>query len=155
MAFLGDFVCTMDDKGRIKMPAALRKQFDAGDGNKFMIAKDLTDNLVIYPMKTWEKQAAKLQKLDDYDPDHQKFIDVMTAGLAEVEMDSADRFLVSKSLTRYLGAGKEILMKGKFDRIQVWDAAKHDQQLQGSIANMPELARKAAAHIALNEEKGK
>jgi MraZ protein len=154
MAFRGQYDCTMDDKGRIKMPSALRKQFAAEDGSKFMIARDLVDCLVIYPMKTWDKQEARLQKLNDFNPDHQKFIDAVTAGLTEVEMDSADRFLVGKSLSKYLGATKDIIMKGKVDRIQVWDAAKYEQYTQGNISNIQELAGKAAAYLdTLNEEK--
>jgi MraZ protein len=156
MVFRGQYDCKMDDKGRIKMPAALRNQFSAEDGNKFMIARDLVDCLVIYPMKTWDKQEANLQKLNAFNPDHQKFIDAVTAGLTEVEMDSADRFLVGKSLSKYLGTGKDIVMKGKVDRIQVWDAAKYEQYSQGNISNIQELAGKAAAYLdTLNEEKGK
>ena len=46
MAFRGQYDCTMDDKGRIKMPSALRKQFAAEDGSKFMIARDRHDLVV-------------------------------------------------------------------------------------------------------------
>jgi len=156
MNFLGQFDCTMDDKGRVKMPSTLRKQFSAEDGSKFMIAKDIEDCLVIYPMKTWEKQGALLQKLNPFNPKHQQFINALTVGLNEVEMDSADRFLVSKSLTKYLGSGKDIVMKGKFDRIQVWEANKYEQYTQGNISNIQSLADEAASYLdSLNEEKGK
>jgi len=156
MAFRGQYDCTMDDKGRIKMPSALRKQFAAEDGSKFMIAKDIEDCLVVYPMKTWEKQEATLQKLNPFNTSHQKFINAITVGLTEVEMDSADRFLVSTSLKKYLGAGKDIVMKGKFDRIQVWEANKYEQYTQGNISNIQGLADEAAAYLdTLNEEKGK
>ena len=95
-----------------------------------------------------------MQKLNAFNPNHQKFIDAITVGLTEVEMDSADRFLVSKSLTKYLGNGKDIVMKGKFDRIQVWDSAKYEQYSQGNISNIQELAGEAAAYLdTLNEEK--
>ena len=158
MAFRGDYDCTMDDKGRVKMPSALRKQFAAEDGNKFMIARDITDNLVIYPMKTWEALEATFQKLNPFNTNHQKFINAMTAGLTEVEMDSADRFLISKNLVKYLSTDKEkdIVMKGKFDRIQIWDAKKYEQYTQGNISNIQGLADEAAAYLdTLNEEKGK
>jgi MraZ protein len=145
----------MDDKGRIKMPGVLRKQFGAAEGNKFMIARDIEDCLVIYPMQTWEKQEALLRKLNPFNTSHQKFINAVTVGLSEVEMDSADRFLVSKSLIKYLGTGKDIVMKGKFDRIQVWDAGKYEQYTQGNISNIQGLADEAAKYLdELNNEKG-
>jgi MraZ protein len=105
-------------------------------------------------MKTWEKQEATLQKLNPFNTSHQKFINAITVGLTEVEMDSADRFLVSTSLKKYLGAGKDIVMKGKFDRIQVWEANKYEQYTQGNISNIQGLADEAAAYLdTLNEEK--
>ena len=147
MNFLGQFNCTMDDKGRIKMPSALRKQFPAEEGSKFMIAKDIEDCLVIYPLKTWEKQEELLRKLNPFNTNHQRFLNAVTVGLGEVEMDSADRFLVSKSLTRYLGNGKDIVMKGKFDRVQVWESGKYEQYTQGNISNIHELSDEVAAYL--------
>ncbi|HWB63766.1 MAG TPA: division/cell wall cluster transcriptional repressor MraZ [Chitinophagales bacterium] len=154
MVFRGQYDCTMDDKGRIKMPAALRKQFPAEDGARFMIAKDIEDCLVIYPMKTWEKQEALLAKLNPFNLKHQQFINAITVGLTEMEMDNADRFLVAKSLVKYLGGNKEVILKGKNDRVQVWDANKYEQYTQGNIANIQALADEAAAHLdSLNEDK--
>ncbi|MBL0310812.1 MAG: division/cell wall cluster transcriptional repressor MraZ [Bacteroidetes bacterium] len=147
MNFLGQFDCTMDDKGRIKMPASLRKQFADNDKGKFMIAKDLEDCLVIYTVKAWEQQAARLQKLNPFNLKHQQFISAVTVGLTEVEMDGADRFLVSKSLIKYLGNGKNIVMKGKFDRIQVWDADKFEQYTQGNIANVQSLSDEVSGYL--------
>jgi MraZ protein len=154
MNFLGQFDCTMDDKGRVKMPSAMRKQFNDKDGGKFMIAKDIEDCLVIYPMATWEKQEALLQKLNPFNPRHQQFVNAITVGMTEVEMDGSDRFLVSKSLVKYLGSGKDIVLKGKFDRIQVWDANKYEQYTQGNISNIQGLADDAAKYLD-ELEKGK
>lgn len=153
MTFRGQYDCSMDDKGRVKMPASLRKQFPVEDGNRFMIAKDMEDCLVIYPMKTWEKTEQMLSGLNPFNMKHQQFLNAVTVGLTEIEMDSADRFLVSKSLMKYLGNTKDIILKGKFDRIQVWDAAKYEQYTQGNIANIQSLADEAAAHIDAENEK--
>ena len=158
MAFRGDYDCTMDDKGRVKMPSSLRKQFAAEEGNKFMIARGILDCLVIYPMKTWEGMEATFQKLNPFNTNHQKFISAMTAGLTEVEMDSADRFLISKNLVKFLGSEKErnIVLKGAQDRIQIWEAKKYEQFTQGNISNVQGLADEAASYLdTLNEEKGK
>lgn len=156
MNFLGQYECTMDDKGRVKMPAALRKQFGDGAKGKFMLAKDIEDCLVIYPLETWSRQEALLRKLNPFNTNHQKFINSVTTGLTEVEFDSADRFLISTTLKKYLGNSRDIVLKGKFDRIQVWDAQKYEQYTQGNLSNIQSLADEAAAYIdGLNEEKNK
>ena len=156
MAFRGQYDCTMDDKGRIKMPAALRKQFPAEEKGAFMIAKDIEDCLVIYPMKEWEAEEARLMKLNPYDPKLRQFASAMMIGLTEVQMDVADRFLIQKSLVKHLGGGKDVVLRGMFNRIQIWDAAKLDQYNSSSMSNIKELAQEAAAHwdkLESNEKK--
>ena len=147
MNFIGQFDCTMDDKGRVKMPTVLRKQFSTGEGSKLMLAKDIEDCLVIYPITAWQKQEELLRNLNPFNTNHQKFINSVTTGLTEIEIDSADRFLISTTLKKYLGSSKGIVLKGKFDRIQVWDAAKYEQYTQGNIANIQSLADEAADYL--------
>lgn len=147
MNFLGQFECTMDDKGRVKMPSSLRKQFAESKENKFMLAKDIEDCLVIYPMAAWAKQEELLRKLNPFNTNHQRFVNSITTGLTEVEFDSADRFLISTTLKKYLGNSRDIVLKGKFDRIQVWDANKYEQYTHGNISNIETLADEAAAYL--------
>ncbi len=147
MNFLGQFECKMDDKGRVKLPAVLRKQFPEGDGSRFMLAKDIEDCLVIYPAKTWAKTEATLQKLNPFNSNHQKFVNAVTTGLTEVDIDSADRFLISTALKKYLGTSKDIVLKGKFDRIQVWDANKYEAYTTGNVANIQQLADEVANYL--------
>lgn len=140
MRFLGEIQCSVDDKGRVKMPASLKKQFPASDAGRFMIAKDLEDCLVIYPLATWEQQEKTLSKLNDFKPSHRAFKSAITIGLTEMEMDNADRFLISKHLMKYIGNAKDVILKGQFNKIQIWEVSKYEQYTQGSIANMPAIA---------------
>ncbi len=147
MTFRGQYDCTMDEKGRIKMPVALRKQFPVDESGTFIIAKDIEDCLVIYPMKEWEAEESRLMKLNDYDPELRQFAATMMMGLTEVQFDNADRFLISKKLMKYLGNSREVVLFGRFNKIQIWDAAKLEQYSSGSNANIKDLAAKAAAYL--------
>ena len=153
MRFLGEINCAVDDKGRIKMPASLAKQFPAEDHNRFMIAKDLEDCLVIYPLKTWEQQEQRLAKLNDFNPQHRAFKNVITVGLTEMELDNAGRFLISKSLMKYVGNAKEVILKGQFDRIQIWEVSKYEQHIQGHIGNIQSLAEDVSKYLDSVSEK--
>lgn len=154
MAFRGQYDCTMDDKGRIKMPSALHKQFSAEDGNRFMIARDIEECLVIYPMETWKQEEAKLKKLNLNNTDHRRYMNAITAGLTEVELDSADRFLVSKTLMKFLGNAKEIVMLGMLDRIQVWDEKKFTPYNQENVANIGQLSNIIGAYLEEKDKNG-
>ena len=74
-------------------------------------------------------------------------MNAITVGLTEVEMDNADRFLISKQLMKYIGNAKDVILKGQFDRIQVWDATKYDQYIQGSLSNMQQLAAEVSQYL--------
>ena len=144
MNFRGEFPCTMDDKGRIKMPSSLRKLFPAEDKGAFMIAKDIEECLVIYPMKAWEEKEASLRALNQSDPDLRQFVRASMIGLTEAQFDNADRFLVNKGLAKHLGNSKDVVLLGVFDQIQIWDAARLEQYQNASIGNIKGLAAKAA-----------
>lgn len=146
MAFRGQYECTMDEKGRIKMPTALRKQFPAEEGASFIITKDIEDCLVIYPMKEWEAEEQRLMELEQDDPELRDFITAKITALTEVQFDGADRFVIGKRLAKMLGNNKDVALVGWFNRIQLWDAAKLEQHQTNSQARIKELAAKAAAY---------
>jgi MraZ protein len=147
MRFLGEINCSVDDKGRVKMPVSFSRQFPETDKSRFMIAKDLEDCLVIYTLEGWKAQEEKLKQLNTFNPKHRAFINAITVGLTEVEMDNADRFLISKQLMKYIGNAKDVILKGQFDRIQIWDAQKYEQYIQGSLANMQDLAADVSEYL--------
>ena len=153
MDFRGEYECTMDEKGRIKIPASLRKQFASAKESKFVLVKDLEDCLVIYTTKSWNELEARLRKLNPFNLDHQRFINLVTTGWTEVEIDGADRFLISTSLKKYLGSGKDIMLKGKFDKIQIWDSNKYRETSQVNNANAEYLANKVANYFDELEKK--
>jgi MraZ protein len=129
------------------MPVSFSRQFPEPDKGRFMIAKDLDDCLVIYTLESWKAQEEKLKQLSQFNPVHRAFISAITVGLTEVEMDNADRFLISKQLMKYIGSAKDVILKGQFDRIQVWDSSKYEQYIQGSLANMQHLAADVSQYL--------
>jgi len=147
MRLLGEINCNVDDKGRVKMPVLFTKQFDPADNGRLMIARDIEDCLVIYTLAGWQKQEERLLQLDPYDLEHRQFATSLMAGLSEIELDSADRFLISKQLMRHLGNAKEVVLKGLFDKIQIWDVQKYEQYIANGQANMSNLAAKANQHL--------
>jgi DNA-binding transcriptional regulator/RsmH inhibitor MraZ len=48
---------------------------------------------------------------------------------------------------KYIGNAKDVVLKGQFDRIQVWDATKYDQYIQGSLSNMQHLAAEVSQYL--------
>jgi MraZ protein len=104
-------------------------------------------------MQTWEKQEQTLRKLNDFNPSHRAFKNAITVGLTEMELDNADRFLISKSLIKYVSNAKEVILKGQFDRIQIWEAGKYEQYIQGNLSNINALADNVSSYLDSLEKK--
>lgn len=155
MTFLGEFTCTVDDKGRVRMPATLKSKFPAADEGKFMMVKGLDDCLVIYPLAVWQQEEAKLRKLNRMNPDHRAFINAFTIGVSEMQLDGNDRLQISKQLMRYLGNAKEVIVKGELDQIQIWEVSKYEQFTAGNSSNMHEVSERVAKYLDDLEAKGK
>ena len=57
--FMGEYQHTIDDKGRLIMPAKFRE----GLGENFVVTKGLDNCLFVYPMNEWKVLEEKLRSL--------------------------------------------------------------------------------------------
>lgn len=153
ITFRGEFNCSVDDKGRIKLPVSLKAQFPKEDDGKFMLKKGLDECLEIYPLATWLKEEDRLRKLDKYNPVHRAFHNGFTIGLIEIGLDGSDRFLIPKNLMKYISNSREVILKGELDCIQIWDVNRYEQFTNGNLGNMHNLSIEVSKY--LNEQEAK
>lgn len=67
--FLGTYDATIDDKGRIRLPAKFRALL----GESFIIAQGAENCLSVYPAETWEKVTGQVAGLDSLDLEVMEF----------------------------------------------------------------------------------
>lgn len=151
--FRGQFNCTIDDKGRIKMPVSFKTQFPAEDKGCFILKKGLDDCLEIYPLATWEQEEEKLRKLDRYNPVQRAFYSTYTIGISDMALDSADRFLIPKSLMGYINNTREVILKGELDCIQIWEANRFNEFVANNLANMHQYSIEVSNYLNELERK--
>jgi MraZ protein len=125
--FLGDFEATLDAKGRFLLPAGLKKQLPEADTLRFVINRGFKKNLNLYPMQNWDKIFDDFERLNDYDPIVNEFLDNSLNGATFVEPDSAGRLLIPPNLKEQSGLGKDIVLVSKIKRIEIWDSNKYKQ----------------------------
>ena len=143
-AFIGDFTCKLDAKGRIVLPAPFKKIMVANGSDRFVVRKDLFENcLILTPFNQWETELEKIRaKLNAYKRDHNKFIRAFFKGLAEVSFDSNGRLLIPKKLKETIGAGSEVVLVGVDSHIEIWNDKEYD-----SLDIAPEELGKLAEDI--------
>ena len=127
-AFIGDFTCKLDAKGRIVLPAPFKKIMVANGSDRFVVRKDLFENcLVLTPFNQWESELEKIRaRLNAYKRDHNKFIRAFFRGLAEVSFDSNGRILIPKKLKETIGADSEVILVGVDSHIEIWSDKEYD-----------------------------
>jgi MraZ protein len=118
---LGEYECRLDAKGRLMLPAALRKQLADSASQGFVMNRDVfRPCLVLYPMPEWERTNLMLRRLNRFVEKNVEFIRRFTAGATPLELDGSGRMLLPYALMKDAQLGKDIKLLGMGDRIEVW-----------------------------------
>ncbi|MES2432132.1 MAG: division/cell wall cluster transcriptional repressor MraZ [Bacteroidota bacterium] len=127
IGFLGEYEVTMDAKGRFLLPASFKKQLPEKSANLFVINRGIEQCLSLYPIKSWEPIFSNISKLNDFDPKVRDFRRYFLNGATNVELDSAGRLLIPKTLMEYAGLEKDVVLASAVDKIEIWDKSKYKQ----------------------------
>jgi MraZ protein len=126
--FLGDYIHTLDDKGRVVMPAPFRAVIKEEGGN-VVVTKGPDGNLVIFTAAKFEEVAqeeiARPRLREARRDARAKF-----AGADLQKMDSQGRIGIKPRLREYAGIenAHEVAVVGVFDRIEVWDVQAFEEE---------------------------
>src|SRR4028118_606914 len=138
--FLGEFECKLDAKGRLMLPAGLRKQMPEAEREGLVINRGFEKHLVIYTRKEWDNIVADLSKLNQYEKKTRDFIRYFTRGATELVLDAAGRILLPKSLLEYGGMASDVVLASQFNKIELWAKDAYDAQLDNEPDNFANLA---------------
>jgi MraZ protein len=114
--FTGEYRHTVDDKGRIAVPAKFRAQLGAGA----VVSRWLDACLAIHTQTGWDALATRVAALPITDPNARRFQRLIFAGAAEVELDRQGRVLVPSYLRDHIGLGSDAVVVGSRDHAEIW-----------------------------------
>ena len=130
--FLGSFNYSIDAKGRISIPARLRKFVSSEANETFVLTRGSEKCINIYPMNYWnELVSSKLDKLNTFDPKDAKFMRMFLQEAAEDKFDSQSRLLVPKKLIDFAEIEKDVVILGMHKYIEVWNPKLYEEYLKG------------------------
>ncbi len=113
----GQFSHSIDAKGRLFIPASLRKEL----GQTFHVTVGQDHCLSVYSDESW---AAFMAKLKELSYNEVKKLRALFAYAADCEPDSQGRILIPAKLREYAGLTKEVVVVGSFDRAEIWSAER-------------------------------
>jgi MraZ protein len=145
---IGEFECRLDDKSRIILPAALKKQISQEARDKFVINRGFEGCLVLYPQNVWDETTGRMNKLNLFVKDNRQFLRAFNNGATPLSLDSQNRLLFPKPLLDYAKIDKEIILFAYSDRIEVWNKKTYLEL----VSNEPEDFAKLAEKVMGNQE---
>lgn len=136
---LGEYECKLDPKGRFRMPSDLVGQL--GEGAKtFVVNRGFENCLMLYPEQVWERITNEINQLNLYNKKNRDFVRYFYRGAQKLELDSADRLLITKRLLEYAGIDKDVILSAYNDRIEVWAKDQYDSLLDEEPDDFSDLA---------------
>ncbi len=136
--FTGEYTHSIDAKGRLIVPAKFRESL----GDAFVVTKGLDGCLFVYSNAEWEKIEKKFEEIPLTTKDARKFSRFFFSGAAVCEVDKQGRILLPGTLREYASLEKEIVLAGVFNRVEIWDKAKWDDN--STYDDMDEIAEHMA-----------
>lgn len=114
--FIGEYQATIDEKGRISIPAKFRQALKA----KVVVTRGLDNSLFLYALDEWKKLAEKLASLPISTANTRAFSRLMLAGAMDCEIDKQGRIILPGYLKEFAKISKKIIIAGLYNRIEIW-----------------------------------
>lgn len=141
--FKGQFTYNLDSKGRLSIPAKLRKNLTQEAKETFVMTRGINNCIDVYPDDQWQEIEKRLLQLNEFDQKNQLFIRMILDNAFEDQMDSQSRILVPQKLLTYAKIEKEVLILGALKKIELWDPAVYENY----INSIPETYEQIASEV--------
>ena len=137
--FYGAYEHTIDEKNRVTVPARFRNAFAGG----VVLARGIERSIDVFPREAWDANVARIAELDSLTREAREMKRYVFAGAAVAELDRQGRVLVPPHLAGHAGLGKDVVVAGVHDHIEIWDRAQwagHVSAIEGSVGDVAERA---------------
>jgi MraZ protein len=123
---LGQHRYQLDTKGRVALPAKFREPF--GEGVYLTLGQD--GCLFAFPKQEWDRRSEEVRSRP-LNGQHARAYARMFFGNAErVELDTQGRLVIPQKHRSEVGIGREVLVIGVSDRLEIWSREAWDRYEQ-------------------------
>lgn len=137
--FLGRYEHQMDDKGRVSLPSAFRRE---AEGESFVLLQWEKPYLTLFPPGVWREIQERLMEFRKEMPDAWNHVREIVSKAVEVSPDKQGRILIPSWLAEAASLEGSVLLNGNIDRVEIWSPSVYAQTVTATSGS--DLAR--AAH---------
>jgi MraZ protein len=142
--FRGNHPAKVDEKARLKLPAAFKLQLDAASVSHFYITSADGKSAEIWPLPEWEKREAALAKFS-MDEAVQKYFNITSYYGQQVQIDGQGRLLLPQILREKANLNSDTVVFGKMNYLEVMDREAFENQMTANLLTADD--RKKLAEI--------
>jgi len=121
--FIGEYKHSIDEKGRLALPAKFRGKLSDG----VVITKGLENALVIYTKDEWEKIASDIAKMPYTQGNARAFSRMTLSGANDCKLDRQGRINIPQNLRDFAHLKANAVVVGVYSRIEVWDTKEWEE----------------------------
>ena len=136
--FLGEYLHSIDAKGRLAVPHKFRSSLEAGA----IITRGLEGSLFLFTLEEWTKLADKITSLPLAQANARAFQRLMLAGAMDLTIDNQGRILIPEYLRIFASIKKEVIFAGLYNRIELWSEDAWRNYVKKTEASSEEIAER-------------
>jgi len=122
--FLGQYEHTMDEKGRMTIPARFRESMEDGA----YITRGFDQNLVVWTAPAFELIYQRISQLSITDPLARQLRRLIFSHADRVEVDRVGRILIPQFLREAVQIGNSVMVVGAGETFEIWSAERWAEQ---------------------------
>ena len=130
---MGHAPATIDEKGRLKVPANFRKVFEEKYGQECFITSMDGERALVYPLPIWYEFTARLSKVPSTSQAKAKLLERVNYFGQVGTIDAQGRVLVPNILRTVAGITGDVVVIGNQDHLIVWN----DERIQKRMTEAP------------------
>jgi MraZ protein len=147
-SIVGTYECKIDAKGRLLIPAPLKKQLTASLQDGFVLKRSVFQPcLELYPMQEWNVMMQKINKLNRFVKKNNDFIRRFTAGVKVIEIDNLGRLLIPKDLVAFASIDKDLVLSSAVNIVEIWDKELYEKAIDDSVVDFADLAEEVMGNV--------
>ena len=136
MAFYGTNTYAIDHKGRLSVPASMRRSADRKRSlQSFILVAGFEGCLSLYGHDEWARVEERLRKIPMGDRRGRAFARAFLMDACKVSVDAQGRVTIPPALLSRAGLGKEATLHGVGDHIEVWNPERLSVVIKEAQAN--------------------
>lgn len=135
--FLGRYDFQMDEKGRVSLPSAFRKE---AEGERFILLQWEKPYLTLFPENVWQDVQARLLEYRRGDRSAWNHVREITSNAVEVSPDKQGRILIPAWLQEAASLEGTVFLSGNIDRVEIWNPEKYRAAVQDQAEGFQSFA---------------